>query len=548
MNAIKKILILSANPRDTARLRLDEEVREIEERLRRSKYRELFSINSRLAVTTKDFQQAMLDYDPHIVHFCGHGEQDGLIIENINGEAASLNSDALVELFAFSGKVECVILNACYSLEQAKAINKSIPCVIGMKKGIQDQTAIEFSVGFYNALGAGKNYQEAFKFGCIAIKFYNIPEELNPVIFPEMESDRLKFRQQEAKEGLMLREDTFAVGIDVGLANFSRGVVCFPADNANPPEIKRNLPREKWNSQNDAFILVDKIADCIEQTVRDSYVEPRKISRIGIGLPGQVNPDTGQLLNAPGLDLQGIEIADNIKQALLTKSPTEWPTDLQVLIDNDVTCMTLAENSIGEGKRVKNLVCIAIGKGIGAGVIANGELYTGYNFNAGEVGHVTMDLSENARECLCGSRGCFEAYCSERGVVKTAIKYISIAKEKNPESILAKLSADENKLKAKDISALMKLNDKSVAILRDELARHFAIGLSNISNNFNPEVIVVTGGIGLGFFEHLAFQNRVHKYIEVYTLAACMSTIRCSSIKEDAPIIGAAMLGVGAQI
>lgn len=174
----KKILILSCNPHDTARLRLNEEVREIEEGLLRSKYRDYFLIYSRLAVRLRDFRRALLDYEPQIVHFCGHGEESGLMVEDKNGNAILFTQDAVARLFeCFTNHVECVLLNACYSEKQAEAIVCHINYVIGMQQAIGDKAAIEFSVGFYDALGAGKTVEEAFKFGCNAI-----PEHLTPVL------------------------------------------------------------------------------------------------------------------------------------------------------------------------------------------------------------------------------------------------------------------------------------------------------------------------------------------------------------------------------
>jgi len=179
----KKILIISANPKDTKRLRLDEEVREIDEGLKRSKNRDKFVIKTKWAVTLRDLRRAILDFEPDIVHFCGHGEENGIIVENDDGNAISANTEALSGLFElFSDHVQCVLLNACYSNTQAEAINKHISNVIGMCKGIGDKTAIEFAVGFYDALGAGKSFEQAFKFGRNAIEFFNIPEHLIPIM------------------------------------------------------------------------------------------------------------------------------------------------------------------------------------------------------------------------------------------------------------------------------------------------------------------------------------------------------------------------------
>jgi hypothetical protein len=180
---VKKILILTANPKITAKLRLDEEVREIGEGLRRSKYRDRFEISSAWAVRLRDLRRALLDVEPHIVHFTGHGSVDGLLLEDDAGLAANVSRAALSGLFElFANRVECVILSACYSAQLATAINKHIDYVIGMRREIKDNAAIEFSVGFYDALGAGKNVEEAFKFGCSAIHMMSLPGRLIPVL------------------------------------------------------------------------------------------------------------------------------------------------------------------------------------------------------------------------------------------------------------------------------------------------------------------------------------------------------------------------------
>lgn len=170
---VKTILILSANPIGTARLRLDEEVREIEEGLRRSKCRDQFEIHKKGAIRLDDLRRVLLDHEPQILHFTGHGEKAGLICEDIQGFATELSPEALSELLKlFANKIECVILSACYSINHAKAINKHIRYVIGMHAKIKDKAAIKFAIGFYDALGAGENVEKAFKFGKNAIRQY----------------------------------------------------------------------------------------------------------------------------------------------------------------------------------------------------------------------------------------------------------------------------------------------------------------------------------------------------------------------------------------
>jgi uncharacterized protein YjbI with pentapeptide repeats len=180
----KTILILAANPRGTSTLRLDEEVREIDAGLQRAKKRELFDLKQRWAVRVQEVYQSLLDFKPQIVHFSGHGTgDDGLVLEDETGKMQLVDTVALTQLFElFATNVECVVLNACYSEVQAKAIAQHIPYVIGMNKAIGDKAAIKFATGFYSALGAGESVEFAYKLGCNVIQLDGIPEHLTPIL------------------------------------------------------------------------------------------------------------------------------------------------------------------------------------------------------------------------------------------------------------------------------------------------------------------------------------------------------------------------------
>ena len=180
----RKILFLASNPTNTGRLRLDKEVREVNEGLRRSKERDQFDLIPRFAVRVDDLRRSLLDHSPRIVHFSGHGAgADGIVVENDQGQAFDVPNDALARLFELcAGHIECVVLNACYSDVQADAIAKHIPYVIGMRAAVSDDAAIEFAVGFYDALGAGRSIEQAFEFGRNAIALRGIPEHLAPIL------------------------------------------------------------------------------------------------------------------------------------------------------------------------------------------------------------------------------------------------------------------------------------------------------------------------------------------------------------------------------
>ena len=181
-----KILFLAVNPIGTSNMRLGKEAREIKERLRRSKLRDNFEFTSEWAVRPNDLLSYILDIKPDIVHFSGHGsEDDGLIFEDNNEKKKPISPEAINKLFAFAVKrapMKCVLLNACYSAEQAKGIAQSVDAVIGMTNAIWDKSAIAFSTGFYDSLGTGDKVDIAYEAGVLSIELNGLDGADYPVL------------------------------------------------------------------------------------------------------------------------------------------------------------------------------------------------------------------------------------------------------------------------------------------------------------------------------------------------------------------------------
>ncbi|EKU98268.1 hypothetical protein Lepto7375DRAFT_7532 [Leptolyngbya sp. PCC 7375] len=169
---MRRILVLSANPRGTSQLRLDREVRNIDQVLRESPQRKQFELHQRWALRPRDLQRALLDVEPEIVHFCGHGEgQAGIVLEDASGQIKLVSTAALSNLFELcADQVHCVVLNACYAEVQADAIVQHIDYVIGMRRAVPDDVAIAFASGFYEGLGTKQEIENAFQNGCEAIR------------------------------------------------------------------------------------------------------------------------------------------------------------------------------------------------------------------------------------------------------------------------------------------------------------------------------------------------------------------------------------------
>jgi hypothetical protein len=170
-----KILFLAANPQGTSRLRLDEEVNKIDESLQRSRLRDGFELVSKWAVDADALRRALLEEQPDIVHFSGHGEgAAGLVLEGEGDQPRPATAEALAGLFRIVQKikpVQCVLFNACYAEEQAKAVVHHVDYVIGMKQAVRDDAAISFATAFYDGLGFGLGIEDAFDLGQNPIQF-----------------------------------------------------------------------------------------------------------------------------------------------------------------------------------------------------------------------------------------------------------------------------------------------------------------------------------------------------------------------------------------
>jgi hypothetical protein len=209
-SSIKKVLILAANPLDTVPLNLDREVAGIRNSLKLSANRDRFVIEARCTYIPAELQEYMYELKPQIVHFSGHGGEGfiaenkspspsrsriivdtnnpikptGLVFEDNDGQSKLVSGIVISDLFKmFSEHVECIVLNACYSDQQAKEIVKYIPYVVAMNRAISDEAARNFSLGFYRAIWDGRSIDEAFLSGKNAIELDGIPEGLTPRLF-----------------------------------------------------------------------------------------------------------------------------------------------------------------------------------------------------------------------------------------------------------------------------------------------------------------------------------------------------------------------------
>jgi len=180
-----KVLFLAANPLDQNNLRLDEEIRAIEEMIRKSEYRDSVHLVSKWAIRPQDVLQGMNEHDPHIVHFSGHGsDTDEIIFQDNQGNSKPVAKEAIVQTMrAASGNLRLVFFNTCYSHAQAREVVQHVEAAIGMKTTIGDDAARVFASQFYSAIGFGKSLATAFEQAKALLMMEGIPEEDTPELF-----------------------------------------------------------------------------------------------------------------------------------------------------------------------------------------------------------------------------------------------------------------------------------------------------------------------------------------------------------------------------
>src|SRR5260370_14497596 len=170
--SIINVLLVFSNPHGTDPLRLQTEERAIRESVALSQNRKNIALTTCPAATIHDLSRALLNGTFHVIQISGHGSGSGLVLENEQGGQYLVHEPTLAELFQeYSSSIQCVILNACYSISQGSLISLGIPYTIAMEVSLNDNAAIEFSRGFYDALGAGRSVEFAFREGRRRIKF-----------------------------------------------------------------------------------------------------------------------------------------------------------------------------------------------------------------------------------------------------------------------------------------------------------------------------------------------------------------------------------------
>lgn len=227
--------------------------------------------------------------------------------------------------------------------------------------------------------------------------------------------------------------------------------------------------------------VIDAIRSSAEHALEQGKLDLSGISAVGIGAPGPSNPKTGVLSTSPNLPgWQDVPITD-ILEDLFGK---------QAFLINDANAAALAEHRFGAGQGTHNLVYITVSTGIGGGIIINDDLYTGAIGTAAELGHMT--INDKGPKCNCGNTGCWETLASGTALAREARERI----ERGEKTLMRDLvSGDLQQLSAETVQQAAEQGDDLAGKIIGLTAYYFGVGLANVINIFNPEMIVIGGGV-----------------------------------------------------
>ena len=312
----------------------------------------------------------------------------------------------------------------------------------------------------------------------------------------------------------------YRIGVDLGGTNISAGVIDDKLEIIGRGKLKTNCPRE-------AELILADVAKAVELAAADAGIGMKDVVSIGIGTPGSVNKTTGYIEYANNLDFDKVP-AKQILEARLKKT---------VYLDNDANCAALGEAVAGVGRGGSSFVAITLGTGVGSGIVLDGKIVTGVNDGAGEMGH--MVIVADGERCTCGRRGCWERYASATALIQQT----KDAMHHDMDSKMWELvGGDINRVSGRTSFDAMRAGDKTAKKVVDKYIFYLAVGIINIVNALQPEIICIGGGIGHEK-ENLLVPLRKYVARERYSIHADRQTeILSAQLGNDAGIIGAALL------
>ncbi len=313
---------------------------------------------------------------------------------------------------------------------------------------------------------------------------------------------------------------SYIVGIDIGGTNIKAGLV-----EATTGRIitSTSIKTESEKGFDDTFT---RIANLVNTLLGEQNITRDQVNGIGMGIPG------------PVINQEVVAFFANFPwdKNINAKKALEEKIGLPVIVDNDVNVITVGEAWQGAAKGYKNVVGLALGTGVGGGIIVDGNLIGGVKGAGGEIGH--MVIAQGGKLCGCGHRGCLETYCSATAVAREAIDRLTVNKNNKVWELCGQ---DITKVEAKHVFDAAKEGDAFAQDIVNYVVKYLALGIGNVLNIINPDIVVIGGGVALA--GDILF-NPLKEEIAKTALGVCVEEVEIvpAALGNDAGVVGAAAL------
>lgn len=310
------------------------------------------------------------------------------------------------------------------------------------------------------------------------------------------------------------------VGLDVGGTTMKAAVVDDHGKAHRPATMLTEPAKGQEHGLNQMCATIRQAVAIAGKTLAD-------ITAIGVATPGTMDIPKGIILDPPNLrPWQNVPVKQHIHETF------NLPTAFQ----NDANAAAFGEYWAGAGRDAKSMVMFTLGTGIGGGIIINNHVLEGQHSHGGEVGHMKIDMSPQARQCGCGRLGCLEAFASATSVVKRAQE--AIAQQSGTSLLKELLAATNEELPAKVVFQAADQGDPVAQKIVKDTAFYLAVGAMNIMHLIDPDMIVYGGGMAASE----PFLNQIRQFIHelAFPVPATQTTVRYAELGSDAGFIGAA--------
>ena len=312
----------------------------------------------------------------------------------------------------------------------------------------------------------------------------------------------------------------YYIGIDLGGTNIVAGVVDDNYKIIAKARVKTNLPRP-------AEEIVDDMALVAKQAAEEAGLKLSDIEWVGVGSPGLVNKYKGTVEYSCNLGFNNTDLAGMIKERL----------GIDCYVENDANAAAYGEMLAGAGKGTSSFVAITLGTGVGGGVIMDGKMLNGYNCAGGELGHIVINV--DGEPCGCGRNGCWEAYASATALVRQTKQ----AMIRYPDSAMWKICENNNgKVNGLTAFEAMRKGDEAGKMVVEKYINYIAVGIANIINIFQPEILCIGGGVSK---EGKTLTDPISAFVNGEDYARSLkqrAVIKTATLGNNAGIIGAAYL------